>query len=190
MATRTATRPPPAAKRRPVPSRKSGFGGTLFGVFIGVALGLSLAAAVAFYLMKAGNPYSASSPAREPAREVAKDAPRSGKSDARARSPGSISTRYCPASRSRACPRQAPPTSPSPSWMSGRRRTRRRKPRALLAPGGILRERIRRRESEGAARARRLGGRDPAGEPAGQGTAVPRSSRPLRQHRRAQPDQE
>ena len=37
-----------------MPSRKSGFGGTLFGIFIGVALGLLLAAGVAFYLMKAG----------------------------------------------------------------------------------------------------------------------------------------
>ena len=65
-----------------MPSRKSGFGGTLFGIFIGVALGLSLAAAVAFYLMKAGNPYTASGPAREPAREVAKDSPKSGRGEA------------------------------------------------------------------------------------------------------------
>ena len=87
MATRTATRPPPAAKRRPVPSRKSGFGGTLFGIFIGVALGLSLAAAVAFYLMKAGNPYVSATPAREPARDVAKDSPRSGRADATGEKP-------------------------------------------------------------------------------------------------------
>ena len=66
---------PPAAKRRPTSSRKSGFGGTLFGIFIGVALGLTLAAAVAFYLMKAGNPYVASGP---PSREVAKESPKSG----------------------------------------------------------------------------------------------------------------
>jgi cell division protein FtsN len=70
-----------------VPSRKSGFGGTLFGIFIGVALGLSLAAAVAFYLMRAGNPYVASTPAREPARDVAKDSPRSARSDAASEKP-------------------------------------------------------------------------------------------------------
>ena len=64
-----------------MPSRKSGFGGTLFGIFIGVALGLSLAGAVAFYLMKAGNPYVSATPAREPARDVAKGAPRSGRAD-------------------------------------------------------------------------------------------------------------
>jgi cell division protein FtsN len=70
-----------------VPSRKSGFGGTLFGIFIGVALGLSLAAAVAFYLMKAGNPYAPSTPAREPARDVAKDSPRAGRGDAATEKP-------------------------------------------------------------------------------------------------------
>jgi cell division protein FtsN len=70
-----------------VSSRKSGFGGTLFGIFIGVALGLSLAAAVAFYLMKSGNPYAASAPAREPARDVAKDSPKSGRTDAASEKP-------------------------------------------------------------------------------------------------------
>ena len=63
MNARTENRSPAAARRRPASSRKSGFGGTLFGIFIGVALGLSLAAAVAFYLMKAGNPYVSASPA-------------------------------------------------------------------------------------------------------------------------------
>ena len=61
------------AKRRSGPSRRSGFGGTLLGMFVGVVLGLALAAAVAFYLMKAGNPYQTAGPAREPQREVAKD---------------------------------------------------------------------------------------------------------------------
>ena len=70
-----------------MPSRKSGFGGTLFGIFIGVALGLSLAAAVAFYLMKAGNPYAASTAAREPPREVAKDSPKSGRGEAASEKP-------------------------------------------------------------------------------------------------------
>jgi cell division protein FtsN len=87
MTSRTAARPPQAARRRPVPSRKSGFGGTLFGIFIGVALGLSLAAVVAFYLLKAGNPYASPTPAREPARDVAKDSPRSGRADANGEKP-------------------------------------------------------------------------------------------------------
>jgi len=80
MNARTEHRPPAAARRRPASSRKSGFGGTLFGIFIGVALGLSLAAAVAFYLMKSGNPYVASSPAAT--REVAKETPKSGRGEA------------------------------------------------------------------------------------------------------------
>ncbi len=87
MNSRTAARPPQAPRRRPLPSRKSGFGGTLFGIFIGVALGLSLAAGVAFYLMKAGNPYASTTPAREPARDVAKDSPRSGRADANGEKP-------------------------------------------------------------------------------------------------------
>jgi cell division protein FtsN len=55
-------------------TRKSGAGGTLLGIFIGVALGLGLAAAVAFYLMRAGNPYQPTAPAREAAKEPAKAA--------------------------------------------------------------------------------------------------------------------
>ena len=69
-----------------MPSRKSGFGGTLFGIFIGVALGLSLAAAVAFYLMK-GSPYFASSSPRETARDVGKDSPRAARTDAPSEKP-------------------------------------------------------------------------------------------------------
>ena len=56
------------------PARRSGAGGTLLGLFIGIAVGLSLAAAVAFYLMKAGNPYQSSAPSKEAAREPAKTA--------------------------------------------------------------------------------------------------------------------
>jgi cell division protein FtsN len=70
------------AKRRTVSSRKSGFGGTLLGIFIGITLGLGLAAGAAFYLMKAGNPYAASGGQREPAREGAKDTARAARTDA------------------------------------------------------------------------------------------------------------
>jgi hypothetical protein len=64
MTSRTDHRPSRAAdtRRRSGPSRKTGFGGTLLGIFIGVAMGLALAAGVAFYLLKAGNSYLASSP--------------------------------------------------------------------------------------------------------------------------------
>jgi cell division protein FtsN len=84
MPSRTEHRPSRAGtRRRSGPSRKSGFGGTLLGIFVGVAMGLALAAGVAFYLLK-GSPYFASSPAREIPREAAKDAGKSGRSDAAA----------------------------------------------------------------------------------------------------------
>jgi hypothetical protein len=57
MTSRTDHRASRAAdtRRRSGPSRKTGSGGTLLGIFIGVAMGLVLAAGVAFYLLKAGN---------------------------------------------------------------------------------------------------------------------------------------
>jgi len=80
MTSRTDRHASPAAtgKRRAGPSRRSGFGGTLLGMFVGVALGLALAAGVAFYLMKTGNPYQSAGPARETPREAAKDPARPG----------------------------------------------------------------------------------------------------------------
>jgi cell division protein FtsN len=65
----------PRARR----TRKSGAGGTLLGIFIGMALGLALAVGVAFYLLRAGNPYqpsvaSTSRDAKEPARAPKPDA--------------------------------------------------------------------------------------------------------------------
>jgi cell division protein FtsN len=69
------------AKRGRGASRRSGLGGTLLGMFVGVALGLALAAGVAFYLMKAGNPYQSAGPARETPREAAKDAARPGRAE-------------------------------------------------------------------------------------------------------------
>jgi cell division protein FtsN len=86
MTARTDTRPARAAtaKRRPGTSRRSGFGGTLLGLFIGIAVGLALAAGVAFYLTKQANPYQSTSPGKEPSRDATKEAARPGRTDASA----------------------------------------------------------------------------------------------------------
>jgi len=67
------------ANRRTEASRRSGFGGTLLGLFIGIAVGLALAAGIAFYLTRAGNPYQSASPAKEGSREPTKEAARPGR---------------------------------------------------------------------------------------------------------------
>ena len=84
MTSRTDRRPAPAApaKRRSAASRKSGFGGTLLGLFIGIALGLALAAGVAYYLTKAGNPYQAATPGQEPPRDATKETGKPGRTEA------------------------------------------------------------------------------------------------------------
>jgi cell division protein FtsN len=81
MPIRSHTSPYAARKRATAAApRRTGAGGTLLGVFIGLVLGLGLAAAVAFYVMKSGNPYQTTPPSREPAKEMAK----SGKTDSAA----------------------------------------------------------------------------------------------------------
>lgn len=67
------------ASRTPSP-RHRGTGGTLLGVFIGLVLGLGLAAGVAYYLMRAGSPFPVTTGARETPRDPAKLA-RSDKQD-------------------------------------------------------------------------------------------------------------
>ncbi len=62
----TSSRP-----RRPRAPRRLGAGGTLLGVFIGLVLGLGLAAGVAYYLMKANGPFPAQA-GREGPRDPAK----------------------------------------------------------------------------------------------------------------------
>lgn len=71
----------PLAARRGAPrgSRKSGFGGTLLGLFIGIALGLGLAAAAAWYVMKSGNPYQPAVGAAS--RDTGKEPPRTAKAE-------------------------------------------------------------------------------------------------------------
>jgi cell division protein FtsN len=83
MATRTDRRPATASssKRRSGTSRKSGFGGTLLGLFIGIALGLALAAGVAYYLTKAGNPYQAVTPGRDSPRDATKESAKAGRAE-------------------------------------------------------------------------------------------------------------
>jgi cell division protein FtsN len=77
--TRASTRTSPGVSTngRARPSTpKSGIGNTLIGVFIGITLGLGLAAAVAFFLMRAGNPYqpSVARDAKDPARAARSEA--------------------------------------------------------------------------------------------------------------------
>jgi cell division protein FtsN len=78
MTSRNARRTPRPASIPRAP-RKSGAGGTLLGLFIGIAMGLSLAAAVAFYLMKSGNPYQALSTTKEAAHEPTREPAKTGK---------------------------------------------------------------------------------------------------------------
>lgn len=59
--------------------RASGRGGTLLGLFIGIALGLALAAGVAYWLLKAGNPYQAAMGAKEPPRDSGREPSRTAK---------------------------------------------------------------------------------------------------------------
>ena len=72
-----SARPAPARVRAaPGASRKSGAGNTLIGLFVGIVVGLGLAAGVAWYVMKSGNPDQAAGAGttREPAREPGKQA--------------------------------------------------------------------------------------------------------------------
>src|SRR2546429_3557721 len=66
----------PMRHSRAVPrTRQAGRGGTLLGIFIGLVLGLSIAAAVAFFLGKSGltSPLQAPGNAKEPARAAKGD---------------------------------------------------------------------------------------------------------------------
>lgn len=64
------------ARRHVPPAPHRGAGGTLLGIFIGLILGVGLAAGIAYYLMRSGNPYqpAVAATAREPTREPGKPA--------------------------------------------------------------------------------------------------------------------
>ncbi|MEJ7668372.1 MAG: SPOR domain-containing protein [Casimicrobiaceae bacterium] len=66
---------PAVPMRRARASRKAGRGGTVLGIFIGLVLGLGLAAVVAYYLSSANSPFLTSGAAkdtRDPARDPGK----------------------------------------------------------------------------------------------------------------------
>jgi cell division protein FtsN len=71
---RVSSSPKRPARVRPHALRSAGRGGTLLGVFIGLVLGLGLAATVAYFVTKANSPYQAQTAkdAREPARDAGK----------------------------------------------------------------------------------------------------------------------
>lgn len=64
----------PARGARVQPSRRHGAGGTLLGIFIGLIIGLGMAAGVAFWLMKNNPAFSSPAASREPAKDSAKSA--------------------------------------------------------------------------------------------------------------------
>ena len=83
MTTRSPSSRPVAANARPRAPRKAAFGGTLIGLFVGVIVGLAIAAGAAYYLMRSGNPYQAST-AKETPREGVREPAKPGKADAAA----------------------------------------------------------------------------------------------------------
>jgi cell division protein FtsN len=62
-------------QRAPSPRRRAA-GGTLLGIFIGLVIGLALAAGVAFYLMGGRSVYQSQVAAQKDVREPARDAPK------------------------------------------------------------------------------------------------------------------
>ena len=78
MTASAATRRPPVPR---TPQRRGVIGGTLIGIFIGIVVGLGLASAVAYWLMKNNPALPLPSLARD-VREPAHDATKTAKADA------------------------------------------------------------------------------------------------------------
>ena len=76
MSRSTPTRPSSTPSARTTSLRHRGTGGTLLGVFIGLVLGLGLAAGVAYYLMRAGSPFPVTGSTRD-----TRDAPKVARAD-------------------------------------------------------------------------------------------------------------
>lgn len=72
----TRPSPTPPARARSTSPRHRGAGGTLLGVFIGLVLGLGLAAGVAYYLMRAGSPFPVTGSTRD-----TREAPKAARAD-------------------------------------------------------------------------------------------------------------
>jgi cell division protein FtsN len=64
----------PSRSARVQPSRRHGAGGTLLGIFVGLIIGLGMAAAVAFWLMKNNPAFSSTTAVRESPKDAAKGA--------------------------------------------------------------------------------------------------------------------
>ena len=210
MSRHDSSRNPRHARSKSSPQRARG--STLLGIFVGVIIGLGMAAAVAFWLMK-NNPAFVPAQGAHGARG-AKDATRSAKNDAPEKPrfdfykilPGAEEARVTPERkaarqiRSRRCRSSQRPfgrqirrggarAAPATRWRASTRRRRPRSPASVLAADRIVLYRVRRREPEGAPCVRRLGGDGAAGRDAGQGRALPRPSRAVRQPGRDAADQ-
>ena len=163
-------------------SKAAGRGGTLLGVFIGLVLGLAIAAAVAYFLGRSGltTPMPPPGGAKEPARGARPDL---GGASPATEKPRFDFYKILPGGEE-----------PKPGAIHGncanRRARRSQIRRSLLAASGRVRERSRCRGHEGATCAFGVGGGGSARRHAGQDAALSRSTRALRQHRRAQSREE
>ena len=177
-------------------ARRSMRGGVVLGIFIGLILGLAIAAAVAFYLGRGGTLVAVAGPRRGQGRGARQQDRHAGDRAARRTSRASISTRSCRAPKSRRAAPSARPRDKAierPGDKAAPDTVAKAAPPAGAAKpadrfwlqAGSFASRIRRREPEGAARARRLGSRRPVGDVAGQGRALSRAPRSVRQHRRS-----
>ncbi len=192
---------------------RRGTGGTLLGVFIGLVLGIALAATVGLYVTGGWKAYQQQVAGGRESRDAAREPSKSAKADADKPRfdfykilPGGEEAKVAPAkpappdrtladkaaqASSGRVPAEAPPVADKgkAADSSRVRRSRREGAGSLLAAGRLVLERIRRGEPARAARARGLGGAVAAGHASRQGGSLSRAPRPVRQRRRAEPHQ-